>query len=201
MTQGVFGEVGTGSHRLPQFRLLDATLEMRRKFCCASSRGSVSSRREFEMKTNPHAARWNKTDGRCHLCAKKLAFKNYGLHGARGAWEWDHSVARARGGSDHGNNLFPACISCNRSKQTSDPRTVRRLNRLTRSPMGVAEKARVRGRNGRDGAFVGAVSGFAAGVPIGGILGFLAGQIVGESAPLEAEQRRRKKMRSLVSSI
>lgn len=27
----------------------------------------------------------DRTDGRCHLCGKKLVFKNYGCLGARGA--------------------------------------------------------------------------------------------------------------------
>lgn len=60
------------------------------------------------------------TAGRCHLCHRRLARKNYGADGQRGAWEVDHSLPRARGGSDHGNNLRPAHIACNRSKQAAD---------------------------------------------------------------------------------
>jgi hypothetical protein len=30
---------------------------------------------------------YDKTGGRCHICHDKLAFSNYGLFGARGAWE------------------------------------------------------------------------------------------------------------------
>jgi 5-methylcytosine-specific restriction endonuclease McrA len=59
---------------------------------------------------------YDKNDGYCWHCGKKLAFTNYGLIGARGAWEVDHSVSKAQGGTDYLQNLVPACISCNRSK-------------------------------------------------------------------------------------
>jgi 5-methylcytosine-specific restriction endonuclease McrA len=59
---------------------------------------------------------YNKNSGYCWHCNKKLSFKNYGLIGEKGAWEVDHSVPLSRGGTDHLNNLVPACISCNRSK-------------------------------------------------------------------------------------
>jgi 5-methylcytosine-specific restriction endonuclease McrA len=39
--------------------------------------------------------------------------------GERGVWEVEHSVARAKCGSNHGNNLYAACITCNRSKGVS----------------------------------------------------------------------------------
>jgi hypothetical protein len=35
---------------------------------------------------------YEKTDGCYHICSKKLAKKNYGVIGARGAWEIDHSI-------------------------------------------------------------------------------------------------------------
>lgn len=59
---------------------------------------------------------FEKTDGYCHICDGKLTFSAYGdvyhLHG----WEVDHSIPRAKGGTDHLNNLWPAHTSCNRSK-------------------------------------------------------------------------------------
>lgn len=58
-----------------------------------------------------------RADGYCHLCHKKLSFINYGANGRRGAWEVDHSVSIKRGGSSKLQNLYPACINCNRSKQ------------------------------------------------------------------------------------
>ncbi len=59
---------------------------------------------------------YDKNGGYCWHCGKKFSFTNYGLAGERGTWEVDHSVPLARGGTDHGNNLVPACIECNRSK-------------------------------------------------------------------------------------
>jgi len=59
---------------------------------------------------------YDKNNGYCHHCGKKLAFVNYGSFGSRGAWEVDHSHAKAQGGTDYMRNLFPSCISCNRSK-------------------------------------------------------------------------------------
>jgi len=59
---------------------------------------------------------YDKNDGYCWHCGKKLAWKNYGKPGERGAWEVDHSHPLARGGTDYLRNLVPACIECNRSK-------------------------------------------------------------------------------------
>lgn len=59
---------------------------------------------------------YDKNDGYCWWCGKKLAFSNYGVVGARGGWEIDHSNPVSRGGTDYLRNLVPACIECNRSK-------------------------------------------------------------------------------------
>ena len=77
---------------------------------------------------------YDSTAGRCHICRKKLSLRNYGLLGRRGAWEVDHSNPRARGGSDRLNNLRPACISCNRSKQHRTTRTARAWHGHSRAP-------------------------------------------------------------------
>jgi hypothetical protein len=90
---------------------------------------------------------YDRTNGRCHLCHKKLAFRNYGAFGARGAWDVEHSVARATGGLEHANNRYAACVSCNRSKGTRSSRSVRMQNGVRRSPMGLREQKRVRVRN------------------------------------------------------
>lgn len=60
---------------------------------------------------------YDKNDGYCWHCGKKLAFKNYGRPSERGAWEIDHSVPISRGGTEYLRNLVPACIKCNRGKQ------------------------------------------------------------------------------------
>ena len=59
---------------------------------------------------------FDKTDGMCRFCNRRLAWKNYGRPGKRGAWEVDHSQPQSRGGTHHLNNLFAVCISCNREK-------------------------------------------------------------------------------------
>ena len=59
---------------------------------------------------------FNKTDGHCQYCGKKLAWANYGNPKGRGGWEVDHSIPVSRGGTDHLNNLYPACVECNKNK-------------------------------------------------------------------------------------
>lgn len=59
---------------------------------------------------------YRRTDGQCHICRKRLCFGNYGATGKLGAWEIEHSRLRSKGGTDHLNNLYAACISCYRSK-------------------------------------------------------------------------------------
>ena len=61
---------------------------------------------------------YNETGGYCSYCPKKLAWKNYGAIGRRGAWEVDHIIQMSGGVTDHINNLFPACVQCNGEKGT-----------------------------------------------------------------------------------
>lgn len=68
---------------------------------------------------------FERTHGRCHICRSALHWGSYGRVGKPGAWEVDHSRPRAKGGTDHGNNLYPACITCNRSKQARSTRSAR----------------------------------------------------------------------------
>ena len=44
---------------------------------------------------------YNKTEGYCVHCGKKLSFNNYGKYGHRMAWEIDHSKAKAKGGTNY----------------------------------------------------------------------------------------------------
>jgi 5-methylcytosine-specific restriction endonuclease McrA len=59
---------------------------------------------------------YDKNNGYCWHCGKKLAFTNYGCCGRKGAWEVDHSNPVSKGGTDYFRNLVPACVECNRSK-------------------------------------------------------------------------------------
>lgn len=116
---------------------------------------------------------FEKTDGRCHICGKRLAFANYAAHGARGAWEIDHSKPRARSGTDHLHNLWPACISCNRSKQARSTRSARAAYGRTRAPMSRVKQGAARERNTLIGGGGGAVVGGMIAGPPGAMLGAL----------------------------
>lgn len=97
-----------------------------------------------------------KTGGRCHLCRSRLVLRSYGALGARGAWERDHSVPRACGGSNALRNLYPACISCNRSKQHRSSASVRRLYGFRSAPLSRAKMAAIAERDMTHGAAIGA---------------------------------------------
>jgi 5-methylcytosine-specific restriction endonuclease McrA len=78
---------------------------------------------------------YDRNDGRCHICGGKISWCNYGKPNSRGAWEVEHSVPRANGGTGHGNNLYAAHIRCNREKGTVTSRTARRWHGRTRAPL------------------------------------------------------------------
>ena len=121
---------------------------------------------------------FDKTDGQCHICGKKLAFKNYAANGSRGAWEVEHSIPKAKGGTDHLNNLFPACISCNRSKRDGSTRAARAQYGRKRAPLSQERKDRVRSKNTVKGGIVGAGLGSFLG-PGGAIVGGFLGALIG----------------------
>ncbi len=84
---------------------------------------------------------YDRTSGYCHLCKRKLSFKNYAKPGKKGAWEVEHSQPRAKGGSDRLSNLYAACIPCNRDKGTATTRTARGWHGRTRARTSFAEEA------------------------------------------------------------
>lgn len=67
---------------------------------------------------------FEKSYGECGHCEKALAFDNRSREG-RGAWEVEHLRPRARGGTDHLNNLVAACWTCNLGKGTRSARAHR----------------------------------------------------------------------------
>lgn len=83
---------------------------------------------------------YDKFDGRCRYCGKQLAFGNYGVIGRRGAWQIDHSVSRSNGGTDHLNNLFPACVSCNQDKGATNGASYLRRRANNGQPVLVQKK-------------------------------------------------------------
>jgi len=129
------------------------------------------------------SAIYDRTSGYCHICGKKLAFTNYAKPGKRGAWEVEHSVARANGGTERLNNLYAACITCNREKRDGSTRAARGRNGRTRAPLSRSKRAEQRATNTAVGAGLGAL--------VGGILfgppGALIGAGVGAAAGKEAK--------------
>lgn len=127
---------------------------------------------------------YDRTNGKCHLCRKKLSFINYGRAGAKGAWEVEHSIARAKRGTDHLNNLLPACISCNRSKGTYTTRTARSWSGHTKAPMSKERKERIKRNNAVGAAAVGSLIGMAYS-PVAALCGAGIGALIGGSVDLE----------------
>lgn len=121
---------------------------------------------------------YDKTDGRCHICHSKLSFKSYGIRSATGSWHIEHSVPRAHGGSNHLNNLFPACIDCNLDKGTLPTRVVRGYCGNTRAPYSRAKKEQIRDDNTGAGVLIGGLLGLVAG-PWGCVIGAALGGMIG----------------------
>lgn len=121
-----------------------------------------------------------RTDGQCHICRKKLARKNYGQSGTRGAWEVEHSNAKVNGGTDRLNNLYPACISCNRSKGKQSTRIARGQHGNRAAPYSADQKKTNAFGWGAGGALAGHILLSPLG-PAGIFLGCIIGAVVGES--------------------
>jgi 5-methylcytosine-specific restriction endonuclease McrA len=122
---------------------------------------------------------FDKTSGYCHICCGKLAFCNYGIRGTRGAWNVEHSVPRALGGTDHLNNLYPAHIDCNERKRTDCTRRSRAVHGRNRAPYSIVKRKEKQVDNAiRKGIIGGATGGVVFG-PAGFILGALLGAASG----------------------
>lgn len=121
---------------------------------------------------------YDRTSGYCHICARKMYFNNYGLVGARGAWEVEHSVAQVKGGSDHLNNLYGAHISCNRKKQDATTATARSWHDRTRAPLSRTEVKRKKQNYTVAGAVSGSLLGLRFGLP-GALVGSILGAVIG----------------------
>ena len=127
---------------------------------------------------------FEKTGGRCHLTGQPLTFKNYGIFGAPGGWEIDHSIPVSRGGTDHLNNLYPALISANRAKCDSSSRSARNQNGMTRAPMSEQQEQRAHEKNTWAGLGIGAVIGLPFG-PLGIGAGAFIGAVLGANAEIK----------------
>lgn len=117
---------------------------------------------------------YRRTSGYCHLCHSKLARKNYGRPGKKGAWEIEHSVPRSKGGTDHPNNLYPACVGCNRDKSNGSTTTARSSNGKVRAPLCPEKRKQAKTENSLLGAACGGVVGFVLAGPVGAAIAALA---------------------------
>ncbi|MEN7546276.1 HNH endonuclease [Rapidithrix thailandica] len=125
---------------------------------------------------------FDRTDGHCHICHGKLSFERYAKFGEQGSWEVEHSKPKAKGGTDRLTNLYPACITCNRSKGTRSTRSIRARFGFTRAPYSKAKKRRIKKRNRRFGAVLGGALGVcwgATGAAILIVVGLLLGNFLG----------------------
>lgn len=122
---------------------------------------------------------YDRTSGYCHICHKKLSFVNYAQYGERGAWKVEHSRPKSQGGTSHGNNLFAACISCNRSKRAGRSRTARSRNGQSRAPYSRTKVNSKRSKNQLGGAITGGIICSRFG-PGGTVVGALLGALFGD---------------------
>lgn len=123
---------------------------------------------------------FKKTDGRCHICHRKLAFQNHGKTDTKGAWHVEHSIPRAKGGTDHLNNLYAACVGCNHDKGILTSRTARGTCGNSRAPYSKARKEAIKRDNTGTGMIIGGILGLVGG-PIGCVIGATVGGIIGNS--------------------
>lgn len=121
---------------------------------------------------------YDRTSGYCHICWRKLAFSNYAVRNARGAWEVEHSVPRVKGGTDRLSNLYAAHIRCNRQKRHFTTRTARSWNGRTCAPLSSEKRRQARAENALAGAGLGFLLGAPFG-PAGAIIGPAIGAMFG----------------------
>ena len=130
---------------------------------------------------------FKKTDGRCHICHKKLTFKNYGIPDTRGCWEIDHSKPKSKAGTNYMRNLLPACIICNNLKNNSSTRSARAKHGFKKAPLSKEKKNEKQRDNKIIGGIVGASLGGALLGPPGAIAGAVIGSALGHNVDTDTE--------------
>jgi hypothetical protein len=137
---------------------------------------------------------FDRTDGCCHICGKKLCFGNYAAFGTKGCWEVEHHRARANGGTNGLRNLYAACISCNRRKRDGSTRNARGFHGRNAAPLSAKRKAAVREDNALTAAVIG--GGAALAVGIAGPLAWAAAAVaavIGHSAEPDKQKGKRRR--------
>lgn len=124
---------------------------------------------------------FDRTSGYCHICHAKLDFDRYGDVGRSGSWEVEHSTPQAKGGTHHLNNLYPACISCNRAKSDNSTRSARAKHGKKRAPLSVKKRRQAKMVNGVKGTCLGVIATAVISVDVSGgfiVLGFVVGYLL-----------------------
>jgi hypothetical protein len=127
-----------------------------------------------------------RTDGRCHICWRRLVFSTYGQSGG---WEVEHSIPVSSGGSNRLSNLYPAHTVCNRQKGIKASRTARSWHARSRAPLSRERKAAIRGSNRWGWGAAGALTGGAIAGPAGLFIGGLLGALIGDEMNPEWEEQ------------
>jgi len=130
---------------------------------------------------------YNRTNGYCHVCGKKLSLINYGCFGMKAAWEVEHSVPKSKGGTDHLNNLFPSCIRCNRGKGTMTTRTARAWHGRKRAPLSKEKRNGAKRSNAAIAGSIFGVIGYIAAGKLGAFAGMAIGAKLGYDANVDDE--------------
>lgn len=124
---------------------------------------------------------YDRTNGKCHLCHRRLAFRNYGACSKLGAWHVEHSRPLARGGTNQWHNLYCACVACNLQKGTLSTRTARAWAGTSRAPLSRQQHARAKEKAALVGGVLGAGVGAALGGRHGAFFGAVLGALIGHS--------------------
>ncbi|PTQ90967.1 HNH endonuclease [Agitococcus lubricus] len=119
-----------------------------------------------------------RSSGYCHICHQKLVFAHYGMLKAAGGWEVEHSNPQAKGGTHRLNNLYPACIRCNRAKGDGSSRQARSKHGKKRAPLSTTKRRRAKLVNALKGSVLGATTGIVGTIEIILVLAVL-GTVIG----------------------
>ena len=103
-------------------RLLIKNPQLPNKFGVGASNFMATRRKLISLKEKKIV--FQKTGGRCHICAKRLKFD--AKSGEIGRWQVDHILPKKRGGKDSLNNYLPICVKCNRLRWCFGPRTIKK---------------------------------------------------------------------------
>lgn len=117
---------------------------------------------------------YDSTSGRCHLCGEKIDFDAYPTE-----WEVDHSRPRSKGGTEHGNNLYPAHKSCNRARQNRLASVIRDQNGLSKPPLSRKQRKKKKKDKALTWGGLAAIAGVLLGGPPGAVAAGAIGAVAG----------------------